>query len=447
MITWMQRHKKGLIITIWVSTIAFVGADFVGWGSYSYGKSKSAVAVVGNKEVPLADLQNEYSNLYSQYQRMLGKNFNKEMAKKFKLKQLALQKVIQKYLLLNYANDLGLMTTDLEVAKELVKIPAFLKNGKFDKNTYIAVLKQNRRTATEFEAQLKKDLLVEKVQKIFNLPLEKNEIKNIGGLLFSQDKVSIKVINNSNIKITPTLDQLKKYWEQHKGDYRSSKGYNISYYKVKKNQGKDANQMKREALRTYLNLKKEKIKFQITQTIYKNSSFLSKEEFAKLIVAKNNKILKPILEDNNYYIVRLNKKVQPQILPFDDVKSQINKKYILEEKNKQLNQLAQTELKNFNGEDLGYISRRSPIKIQNLNKNEISQVQQAIFNTTKKLNYVNLSNKAVLFKINGSIISPLDNKNMEIVESSIKGVKANTITNILLEKLQNKYDVKSYLSE
>ncbi len=49
MITWMQKHKKWLIVTIWISTIAFVGAGFVGWGSYDYGKSDSAVAIVGKK--------------------------------------------------------------------------------------------------------------------------------------------------------------------------------------------------------------------------------------------------------------------------------------------------------------------------------------------------------------------------------------------------------------
>ncbi|MDC0933875.1 SurA N-terminal domain-containing protein, partial [Arcobacteraceae bacterium] len=72
MIEWMQKHKKWLIVTIWISTIAFVGAGFVGWGSYDYEKSTSTVAIVGEKEVPLKDLQNEYSSLYSQYQQMLG---------------------------------------------------------------------------------------------------------------------------------------------------------------------------------------------------------------------------------------------------------------------------------------------------------------------------------------------------------------------------------------
>ena len=44
MITWMQRHKKWLIITIWISTIAFIGAGFVGWGSYNYGSSAGSSA-------------------------------------------------------------------------------------------------------------------------------------------------------------------------------------------------------------------------------------------------------------------------------------------------------------------------------------------------------------------------------------------------------------------
>jgi len=75
MITWMQRHKKWLVITIWISTIAFVGAGFVGWGSYEYGKQGGAVAVVGDREVSVEEYQQEYSNLYDQYSRMFGSMF------------------------------------------------------------------------------------------------------------------------------------------------------------------------------------------------------------------------------------------------------------------------------------------------------------------------------------------------------------------------------------
>ncbi|MEJ5169337.1 MAG: SurA N-terminal domain-containing protein, partial [Arcobacteraceae bacterium] len=66
MIEWMQRHKKWLVITIWISTIAFIGAGFVGWGAYDFGKSEGAVAKVGKKEITMSELQREYNNLYSQ---------------------------------------------------------------------------------------------------------------------------------------------------------------------------------------------------------------------------------------------------------------------------------------------------------------------------------------------------------------------------------------------
>ena len=45
MITWMQKHHKYLVVTIWISVIAFVGAGFVGWGAYSYGDNKGSIVV------------------------------------------------------------------------------------------------------------------------------------------------------------------------------------------------------------------------------------------------------------------------------------------------------------------------------------------------------------------------------------------------------------------
>ena len=105
------------MITVWISTIAFVGAGFVGWGSYDYGSSSSSVATVGKKEVKVADLQSEYNTLYNKYQNAFGQNFNQEMAKQFKLEDAAYNAVVQKFIFLNYAEELGLYITDKEDIK------------------------------------------------------------------------------------------------------------------------------------------------------------------------------------------------------------------------------------------------------------------------------------------------------------------------------------------
>lgn len=82
MITWMQRHKKWLVVTIWISTIAFVGAGFVGWGSYNYGKTGGDMAKVGDVTISYKDVNDQYNRLYSQYSETFGEQFNQEVAKK-----------------------------------------------------------------------------------------------------------------------------------------------------------------------------------------------------------------------------------------------------------------------------------------------------------------------------------------------------------------------------
>ena len=448
-ISWMQRHKKWLIVTIWISTIAFVGAGFVGWGSYNYGKSDGAVGVVGDKEIPLTDLQYEYGTLYSQYQSMFGGKFNQEMAKQMGLEQAALQRVVNKYLVLNYADELGLMTTDEEVAKEIVKIQAFFKDGKFDKNTYLSVLKQNRRTASDFEAQLKQDLLVSKVQNIFNVKLEDNEIANVGALLFAEDKVSVKIIDGDSISVTPSLEDLTKYYEEKKNNYKSPKGYVISYTKIENEEGKDKKAMKKVALKQYLALKKSKEQFANTKTLYDDSTFVEKEDLNAIIKAKSSEVLKPIYKDNNYYVIRKDKNIEPQALPFKEVKSSINKDFIATKKAEELNKQAKEIAKNFNaGTDVGYISKNSSMSVKGLDINQASTLQEHIHSSNKPINFVNVGdNKVVVYKITDTKLNPYNEATKELVVSTINSYKGGAISNGLLEKLQNKYDVKTYLAE
>ena len=61
MLSWMQKHKKYLVVTIWVSTIAFVGAGFVGWGAYDLNSNRAtSVAKVGHRNISVQELQQKY---------------------------------------------------------------------------------------------------------------------------------------------------------------------------------------------------------------------------------------------------------------------------------------------------------------------------------------------------------------------------------------------------
>merc|ERR1711879_1137567 len=129
-------------------------------------------------------------------------------------------------------DDLGLDVTNEEIVKQLVTIPGFIKDGKFDKETYIKVLNQNRTNPTEFEATLKRDLLLQKVESIFKIQAGKNELENLNKLLFSQDDISIQILNSNDVTVDITEDELKKYWELNKNNYKSEPAVELEIQEV-----------------------------------------------------------------------------------------------------------------------------------------------------------------------------------------------------------------------
>lgn len=484
MITWMQRHKKWLVITIWISTIAFVGAGFVGWGSYDYGSKGGAVAVVGDREVTVEEYQREYSSLYDQYARMFGNQFNQEMADKLKLKDAAYKLIIQKNLILSFADELGLDVTNEEIAKQLVLIPAFLKDGKFDKDTYIKVLQQNRSNPTEFEASVKRDLLLQKIESLFQIQANAKELENLNKLLFAEDKVSIKILNANNVKVNVTEDELKKYWEENKNsyvseptvklaieeinvekgtfsedelkehynnfktDYRQEDGKLKSFDEAKEEmiQVLSEKATKKEALKKYLKLKKGEENFTKEVEVEESKLAYSAEGLEKIDGAVPGDILKPFINNGNYVVVKVLNKGLPKPLSYEKAKEQVAQNYEAVALNRALEKLSNEELENFSGKSLGYVSRDSYEKIPELQPQEALTFLNKLFSSTEKQGKVNLGNKIVLYKIEDTRLAQYDKSKNEAVRSTVDKLLNQELINNLIKNLENRYEVQSSIS-
>ena len=483
MITWMQRHKKWLVITIWISTIAFVGAGFVGWGSYDYGSKGGAVAVVGDREISVNEYQREYSSLYDQYARIFGEQFNQEMADRLQLKDAAYKLVIQKNLILSFADELGLDVTNEEIVKQLVTIPGFIKDGKFDKETYIKVLNQNRTNPTEFEATLKRDLLLQKVESIFKIQAGKNELENLNKLLFSQDDISIQILNSNDVTVDITEDELKKYWELNKNNYKSEPAVeleiqevplvsetftdeeiaeNYSKFKIdyKKEDGKiksleeaksdiiqalNEKATKTVALKKYLSLKKGEDKFENKATIYQSKLSFGEENNKEVISSIPGDLIKPFLVENKYIIVKVLNKITPKVLSFEKAKPIVSIDYEKVARGLQIEKEATTALENFNGVDIGLVSRDSFDKIQGLSKEEALTFLNTLFSETTKQGKITVGDKIVLYKINDTKLASYDDKKDEAVKTTINNLLNQELMNNFVKNLENRYEVQSSL--
>ena len=222
MITWMQKHRKYLVVTIWVSTIAFVGAGFVGWGAYDLNASRaSSVAKVGHRNISIQEFQNRYGQLHAYYSQLFDGQLSDENASELGIENLALEALVNDAMLLNFADDLGLGVNDEDIVKYIIADQNFHSNGKFDKELYKNTLKRARTTESEYEESLKNVILLDKLRHALNLPANAQDIDMLTASFLMQDKISMQVVEAGADEIKIDEDAVKKLWEEHKNEYKT----------------------------------------------------------------------------------------------------------------------------------------------------------------------------------------------------------------------------------
>jgi len=485
MITWMQTHKKWLIITIWIATIAFIGAGFVGWGAYSYGKKQDEVARVKDTIIKVKDIQDIYTQMFNQLNQMMGGKLDEATAKKFGLEKAAFRQALQKAMLIQFAKDNGLYVTDEELAQNLIEIPAFQKNGKFSDELYKIFLRNAHLKAKDFEENLRKDILIQKLLEALNLPSTKTTQDSLASFFFMEDKVSINTINAP--EITVSEDEIKKYWEKNKDKYKSPLTYNIGYYyvslegnvtdseisnyydehkqnytdkdgailpldEIKDQVKKDllAKKLKRDAIITMKKLKKDELKFNTANNVGVKNNYISEENMNKLI---QKKFLKPTLTPKGWLIATLIKVNLPAVLPYEKAKELAKADLIKEKRIQTLEKLAKENLKHFQGQNIGFIGKDDLMKLKNMSVDDANAFIQALFNSTKPQNYillpVNNPTKAITFKITEQKLLNQEKykKFNNMIISYANKLKNNTLNTNLIKKLEKLYEaqIKLYM--
>ena len=227
MIEWMQKHKKSLIPTIWISTIAFVGAGFVGWGAYDMNANRAgSIARVGQISITNQELNTKYSELYNRLSAMSDGQFTQEQAKNMHLDQIAVDQLIGEAYFLNFAKDLGIQASEKDVAEFVVSSPNFQENGTFSKELYDNVVRNSGLTKKEFERNLQKTLTLQKLGKALMITPNSKIIEAFAASQLMKDKVSAEIIYADD-NITFSDDELKKFWEGEKSRFMTEKKYSL----------------------------------------------------------------------------------------------------------------------------------------------------------------------------------------------------------------------------
>ncbi len=484
MITWMQRHKKYLIVSIWISTIAFIGAGFVGWGQYNYGDKAGAVAKVGNVEITMGELQKSYSNLYAQYNQMFQGNFDEEKAKSFGLKSQALKFLTQQALILNLAASYDLQVSDAELLADMKTRDYFFKDGVFNKDVYKEVLSKNNLSIKEYEAAARKDLLIQKTLTLLPIQAKDSELKILDTAMNIADKIEYKILKTGEIHVEASDELLKPFWEKMQNKFMTEVSYEVKFIKqakiskehddaaineyynenkadLKDSEGKilpieaakdkikeelNAKDTKKEALKAYIAYKKGELKdveINSSTISLKNNPFGAEAIEAVSKLTSASPFSKPVMVGGDFITFELIKINHSTPKSYEDAKGEIISIYIPEQKKAKLLELAKNSFNTFHGNSTDFITGNDSNKLTDLSIQEADEFLATLFTTQDRRGFVSLENgNVVMYNILEQKMLSNSNVNQD---NPIVKLKSAMFNESLVKNLQNKYKTEIFI--
>ena len=152
--SWGVKIAFGIIILVFV---------FWGVGGLTGGPS-TVILTVNGEPITIQEFQRKYEQLEQQV-RAQYPDIDAAGLKAMQLKQQLIQNLVLENILIQEAKRVGATVTPVELRKVVESFPAFQNaEGKFDPEAYLRMLKAQRNTPGIFEAELRNNMLINKLR-------------------------------------------------------------------------------------------------------------------------------------------------------------------------------------------------------------------------------------------------------------------------------------------
>lgn len=187
---------------------------FTGYQTFQGGGGVNAIGKVGDEIIRPEEFQQEYNRQIEFYKQMMGGEVSAKQIEGLKIKESTLKNLVQRKLMIKFANVMGTSPSNEEVANEIKTLPYFQTNGQFDITRYKGLLAANKLTPQEFEKDVVSQIKMKNTQTLVqNYPLSEGYLNDMQK--FRNDKLSADVVSFSKSSLRKFIeikkDELSKF--------------------------------------------------------------------------------------------------------------------------------------------------------------------------------------------------------------------------------------------
>jgi peptidyl-prolyl cis-trans isomerase D len=156
----IRDRISGWFATVFLSAIAIV---FVFWGIKFEGTVSSAAARVNGESISIDKVRRAWQERQVELQREIRDELPAELVRSEQ--SALLDGFVRRELLRQRTGELGYRVGDQKLVETLNSIPALQVDGRFSRDRYAALLRQQGRSEAAFEADLREDLQINELQR------------------------------------------------------------------------------------------------------------------------------------------------------------------------------------------------------------------------------------------------------------------------------------------
>jgi peptidyl-prolyl cis-trans isomerase D len=237
----MRRHKSWLKWSLAIVVVSFVLLYIPSFlNDPTQGAAgNSVVATVDGRDITAAQFRRIYQQQMQQYRQSYGANVDERLLKQLGIDQRIVQQMIQEEASLAEAKRLGIAASDAEVRERILALPAFQDNGQFigdERYRQLLQMQMPPMRPAEFEDQVRRSIVAEKLQAAVTgwITVADKDVET--EFRKRNEKVKLSVVNFPADKYREGLvaadDEVAKYFEDHKDEYRVGEKRKIRYVTV-----------------------------------------------------------------------------------------------------------------------------------------------------------------------------------------------------------------------
>jgi len=214
----------------WLAKVILGGIalSFALWGVGDYfmnGNSEN-IAEVDDAPISTLEFQQAFERQINGYRAMMGRDLSKDMIKQLGLKSNTLQTLINRRLLVDEAQQLGLTTSEAVLVSQVRNNPSFQSAGSFDPQAYrIITRNMGFRTTIDYENEMRLNLMVDVLQKAIadGVRISDVALRNRFDRDYEQRVIAAIMIDPDDLLASITINDAdaRAWYDAHQDRYQS----------------------------------------------------------------------------------------------------------------------------------------------------------------------------------------------------------------------------------